>query len=176
MSRIAHEGEHAIEALAEYARGTAADPGGIERHLAGCEACRLELKIVRALAAASPEPLTDIERRAAYRSFESRRAGGRRIRPAWRARTWRAAAGIAILLTSVGVWRAVDRVPASEWNPQAALDGFRRDLDELGMDAGDVRAVLGAGLLDDPELGGPWAASEAAEAGAAARMPWEGER
>jgi len=182
MNRNAHESDHPIDVLAEYARGTATDAEDIERHLAVCEVCRLELEIVRALAAESQAPLTDIERRAVYRSFEARRADARRTRlrreprPGWLAVTWRAAAGIALLLTSVGVWRIVDgEAPAGEWNPQVALEGFRQDLDELGMDGGEVRAVLGVGLLEDPGVGGPWVGSEAVEPGDA-RPPWEEER
>lgn len=168
--------DHPVDALAEYARGTVDDADGIERHLAVCGACRLELEIVRALAADAPAPLTDIERRAVYRSFEARRRTAPSPRRAWLAATWRVAAGAAILLTSVGVWSVVNggsRV--SEWNPEAALEGFRRDLADLDVAEGDVRAVLGAGLLDDPGAGVPWDGFEATDPGDV-RPPWEEDR
>jgi len=170
------QSDHPVDALPDYARGTAADADSIERHLAGCEACRVELEILRALAAADPAPLTDIERRAAYRSFESRRSTGGRARKPWLDATWRAAAGIALLLTSVGVWRAVGSgASAPEWNPEAALEGFVEDLADLDLPDREVRAVLGVGLLDDPDAAGPWDGLETAEP-AEIRLPWEEER
>lgn len=176
MNRNAPRSDHPADALAEYARGTAADAEAIERHLAVCEACRVELEIVRALASDAPAPLTDIERRAVYRSFESRRRRAHRPRPAWLAATWRVAAGIALVLTSAGVWSVVDGGPTvSEWNPEAALEGFRRDLADLDVAEGDVRAVLGVGLLDDPGAGVPWGGFEATDRGEV-RPPWEEER
>lgn len=173
MSPHGRETGHPVDALVDYARGAAADAEGIERHLAGCETCRVELEIVRALAAAAPAPLTDIERRTAYRSFEARRTAVPRGRTPWLGATWRVAAGIVVLLTSAGVWRAVDGgSPVTEWNPDAALEGFVEDLADLDVSDREVSAVLGVGLLDDPA--GPWVALEGG--GSDAGIPWEEER
>lgn len=169
-----HGSGHPVDALVELAHGAAADAQGVERHLAECESCRLELEIVRALSADTPAPLTDIERRMAYRSFEARRRRARPARASGLAAAWRVAAAIAVLLTSVGVWRAVDGGPrATEWDPDAALEGFAEDLAALDVSDREVSAVLGAGLLGDP--GVAWL--ERDDAGSdETDVPWEEER
>jgi hypothetical protein len=129
---------------------------------------------LRALADGAPSRLTDIERLAAYRAFESRRtvASGARSGASWLTITWRAAAGIALILTSAAVWRAVGGgAPASEWNPGPALEGFVEDLADLDVRGREVGALLGAGLLDDPAPGA-WEGPENGEGGELA-VPWE---
>lgn len=177
MSANGPRADHPVDELPSYARGTASRAEEIARHLDGCAACRAELEIVRALADAVPAPLTDIERRAVYRAFEARRTAaapataGRRA--PWLTATWRAAAAVALVLTGVGVWRAVEAGRAAPgWNPDRAVADLVRDVADLEVGAGEVRAALGGGLLDEPGLvGRAWDGLDRE-----VPIPWEEER
>jgi len=158
MSDSSLRTDHPVDELPAYVRGSARDAVEIERHLASCETCRAELAILRALAHSGPAPLSDVERERARRAVEARTASpGRGSRPhPWLALTWRAAAGIALLLTSVGVWRVVQQGRAGDWDPAAALDGWQEEVAGLELEPADVRLALGLGILDDPGLEPSW--------------------
>lgn len=158
MSVSLHD-SHPVDALPEYARGVADDPGSIERHLAECASCRAELELVRALSEAAPGSLSDVERERVWRGFETRRraVSGRRrgsppatgpAGPAWLRVTWRAAAAIALLLGGLGVWQVRSGTDSTDWSPELALEGWEEELAELDVPAGEVR--LAFGLRDDP--------------------------
>jgi len=162
--------EHPVDELPEYARETSEDPGAIERHLIECESCRVELEILRALEGSGPAPLSDLERKRVYGEFEARRVPGfgRKAGRRWLAATWRIAATIALLLTSVGVWQVLESGgAASDWSPELALKGWSEDLADLDIGPRDVRLAFGAGLVEevqwddlegvDPyDVYGPW--------------------
>jgi hypothetical protein len=177
-----HDG-HPVDVLPDHARGASPDPEAVERHLDGCESCRLELEILMALRSSGPAPMSDIERESTYRRIRACRAapagalpGGRTGSSPWLATLWRAAAGIALLLTSVAVWQLVRSGPrTTEWDPDAALVGWAEDLEEFDLGAGDVRLALGLGSLDDLNGGLAW---EELGGGDAADLvtPWEVER
>ncbi|MDH3732741.1 MAG: zf-HC2 domain-containing protein [Gemmatimonadota bacterium] len=165
--------DHPNDLLPGYARGEASSSEEIERHLGGCESCRLEVELLRALAA-PVEAMSDIERRRVYQTFEGRRLAGGGGRPgsAWLRASWRAAAGIALVLTSVGVLRVVQIGSTVDWDPDAALAGFVDDLADLDLSEGEVRMALGVGLIDDPTLDVPWDEADVGEL----VLPWEQER
>ena len=176
MSRVSTPSDCPVDALPDYVRGASPESEAIERHLADCEACRTELEILRALGSSGPDSLTDVERQRAYRGFEQRRArlegargGGHRP---WLVRTWRAAAAIAVLLTSVGVWRVVQQAEmGADWNPEIALEGWAEDLADLEVAPGDVQMAFGSAAVSEPgwdELEGPDPYDLAA--------PWEEDR
>lgn len=179
--------DHPVDALPDVLRGRRADAAAIERHLSGCASCRSELDVLRALAGSAPAPLSDLERERLHGAIESRRAagdrrpgggaGGRPGDPAgphpWLAWTWRAAAGIALVLMSIGVLRVVQEGATPDWDPGLALDGWGREVADLGLDPADVRLALGVGILDDPTLGLPLDEAGADLEGMA--LPWEEE-
>lgn len=173
MSESSLHTEHPVDELPDYARGVASDAARIERHLAGCDDCRAELGLLRALGASGPPPLSDMERERVRRAVQERRgAARRRTGPhPWLALTWRVAAAIALLLTSVGVWRVVQEGSATDWDPGLALDGWGEEVAELGLEAGDVRLALGVGILDDAGLEPSWDGSDLEEL----MLPWDQE-
>lgn len=153
MSEISLYSDHPTDVLPEYVRGRAESPESIERHLAGCETCRAEVEILRALAESPVAPMTGAEREFAYQRFARRRreAGG------WLAAAWKIAAAIALLLTGVGVWQVVRTGGGSaEWNPQVVLDAWEEDLADLQPDVGELRLALGFVTLDGEMLDVPW--------------------
>ncbi|MCG8469814.1 MAG: zf-HC2 domain-containing protein [Gemmatimonadetes bacterium] len=159
MSETGLRDDHPVDALPDYVRGGVADPAELEAHLAECEACRVEVEVLRALEDSDPAPLSDVERRRVYHGFEKRRAAGgapRRpafvapsggpttVGPRWLTATWRAAATIALLLTGIGVWQVVQRgETATDWSPELALEGWGRDLAELDVEPNAVRMAFG---------------------------------
>ncbi len=150
MSRSDVRGDHPIDALPDYVRGGAVETGSIERHLAGCESCRVELEVLRAVHGSGPAALSDMERQRAYRSFEARRTAPDSSGSRWLWSTWRAAAAIALLLTGVGVWQVVDRGErVSDWSPELALDGWTADLVELDIGPGAVGLAFGYDTADE---------------------------
>jgi anti-sigma factor RsiW len=156
---------HATDRLPEYVRGRLSDDerADVEAHLASCPACGEELQILEALRAA-PEPR--LEAAEAERLYTPLPPPGR---TAWRSGVWRAAAGIAVVLTSYAVWLA-SRTGAEvdgTWSADEALAGWETDIAELRPDEMDLRAALGGvgapawlelegGTLNDlDELDGP---------------------
>lgn len=168
MSSIDMRGDHPIDALPDYVRGAATETDALERHLAQCESCRVELEVVRALHESGPTPLSDLERQRVYRAFDVQRmetaAGG----PRWLRTTWRAAATIALLLTGVGVWQFVQNgEAATDWSPELALEGWSDDLADLNIGLGAVQLAFGVGTeneipwddlegVDPFDLATPW--------------------
>ena len=173
MSEQSVNTEHPTDRLPEYVRGVAPDGRAIERHLEQCETCTLEVEMLRALAAPVDE-LSDVERLRTYRAFEARRTALRPARPGsmWLRASWRAAAGVALVLTSIGVWQVVQTGRAGEWNPDAAIEGFAEDLADLELSDGELRMALGVGLVDDPTLDVPWDAGDVD----GLDLPWEAGR
>ncbi|MDX1577872.1 MAG: zf-HC2 domain-containing protein [Gemmatimonadota bacterium] len=153
MDRRSPDTDHPVDALPEYARGIATDARSVERHLESCEDCRAELEILRMLHTAEPAPLDDIERQRIYRSFEERRGSagrGARGSGAWLRTTWRVAAAVAVLLTSVGVWQVARQAGGStDWSPELALEGWQRDLADLEIGPSEIRVAFGVGRLDE---------------------------
>lgn len=166
--------DHPVDVLPDYVRGGIANEAEIERHLAECETCRAEVEVLRVLARPITTPLSDVEAARVYREFESRRTGPDPVAPPprWLRTTWRAAAGIAVLLTSVGVWRVVQVGSTSDWDPEAAIKGWEQDLAGLELSAGDLRLALGVVFVDDfaPDLG--WDGLEDVDLGEI-EVPWE---
>lgn len=162
--------DHPVDALPEYVRGDSPDAHAIERHLAACETCRLEVEVLTALRESRPSPLSDIEIERTYRGFAARRLVAR---PAWLVTAWRVAAGVALLLTSVAVVRVVQERSPADWDPDAAIQGWVEDLADLDLPAPEMRLALGVSLLDDAALGLPWEDLEDVEVG---ELPWENER
>jgi len=168
MSSFDVQDGHPTDALPEYARGVATETAALERHLAVCEACRVELEVLRALHESGPTPLSDLERQRVYRSFEAKRARTTVRALQWRPATWKAAASLTLLLGSVGVWQAVQgREESADWSPELALDGWSEDLADLDVGPGAVRLAFGVGTGDeilwealdgvDPyDLAAPW--------------------
>jgi len=137
---------HATDRLPEYVRGRLSDDerADVEAHLATCPACGGELQILETLLAA-PEPrLEPSEMERLYTPLPS--PG----RTAWRAGVWRAAAGIAVVLTSYAVWLAsrTDGEVDGTWSADEALAGWETDLAELHPGEMELRAALGG-------VGGP---------------------
>jgi len=162
--------DHPVDVLPEYVRGDCPDAHAIERHLEECESCRLEVEVLAALQAARPLPLSDIEIEKTYRGFETRR---RSSPPHWQATAWRVAAGVALLLTSVGVVRIVQERSPADWNPDVAIQGWVEELADLDLPAPEMRLALGVSLLDDAGLGLPWDDLEDVDLG---DLPWENQR
>lgn len=185
MSGISLHNDHPVDELPDYVLGRASDAEAIESHLARCETCRVEVEVIRALGDSGPAPLSAEERKRLFEAFSERRmvAGSiREIGPSrprkasatrqgglpWRTTMWRAAASIAFLLTSIGVWQTVQNRPgSSDWSPDLALEGWGRDLVELDIGPADVRVALGLDVVDqiawedlegfDPyEVQAPW--------------------
>jgi len=170
MSESSLHTDHPVDELPEYVRGDACDAARIEGHLAVCDDCRAELALLRALGGSGPPPLSDVERERVRRGVQARRGASRRMGPhPWLAVTWRVAAGIALLLTSVGVWRVVQQGSATDWDPGLALDGWGEEVAELGLEAGDVRLALGVGILDDAGAEPSWDGSDLEEL----MLPWD---
>ncbi len=154
MSDISLHADHPVDELPDYVRGCAPDAEAIDRHLVQCETCRAEVEVLRALVDSGPELLSDVERQRVFRAFDERRAtpvsATGPVNPRWISRTWRVAATIALLLTGIGVWRVVQSRPAaSDWSPELALEGWRRDLAELEIGPGDVRVAFGFDVADE---------------------------
>lgn len=180
MNGSSLQAEHPIDELPAYVRGAASDPRDIARHVASCPSCRLEVEILRALEGSDAADLTDVERARVYRAFEARRRmgvgsahGG--ATPSFLRVTWRVAAGLALLLTSVGVWQVVQRgqEEVSDWNPEVALEGFAEDLAGLEVPDREVRMAFGVSVLDETGIETPWVGLE--DVGEL-QTPWEGER
>jgi hypothetical protein len=172
MSEISLHTDHPTDALPDYARGRADNPEAIERHLAECEACCVELEILRALADAPVAEMTAAEREYAYQRFAQRRrdTGG------WLSATWKIAAAIALLLTGVGVWQVFKTGgDASDWNPQLVLDAWEEDLADLQPGVGEVQLALGFVSLDGEQFGVPWEEMEGIDPIDLA-APWEEDR
>jgi hypothetical protein len=74
---------------------------------------------------------------------------------------------------SIGVLRVVQEGAAPDWDPGLALDGWGQEVADLGLEAGEVRLALGAGILDDPTLDLPL--EEAAARLEDLTFPWEEE-
>jgi len=175
MSSESLQPDHPVDVLPDYVRGDVANTAEIERHLAACETCRAEVEILRVLTRPVATSLSDVEAARVYREFESRRvvAGIDRAAPPprWLRTTWRAAAGIAVLLTSVGVWRVVQVGATSDWDPDAAIEGWEQDLAGLELSVGELRLALGVVFVDDAsDLG--WDGLETVDVGAI-EVPWE---
>lgn len=172
MSEISLHADHPTDALPDYARGRVESPEAIELHLSGCEACRMELEILQALADSPVAGMTGPEREYAYRRFAQRRreTGG------WLAATWKVAASIALLLTSVGVWQ-VFKIggEAEEWDPQLVIDAWEEDLADLQPGLGEVQLALGFVSLDSEGFGVPWDEMEGIDPIDLA-APWEEDR
>ncbi len=187
MSEISLQADHPTDTLPDYVRGRAADADEIERHLAGCEQCRLELEILRALADRSFPGLSEAEREGAFAGVSPPApspAGGGPAHggPAlaasggWLSVAWKVAAAIALLLTGVGVWQVV-RVggeAGAGWDPQFAIDAWEVDLAALEPAPGEIRLALGIGLLDEP-MGVSWDDLEGVDPTELA-VPWEEDR
>lgn len=174
--------DHPVDALPEYVRGKASNAQDIERHLAECESCSLDVEVLMALRDAGPPPLSDIEIERTHRRFEARRlacaadtggSAGPGRSGAWLTPAWRVAAGIALLLTSVGVLRVVQGDSSTDWDPDVAIEGWLEELADLDLPAPELRLALGVSLLDDPVLGLPWGDLEEIDMG---ELPWESER
>jgi anti-sigma factor RsiW len=165
--------EHPTDWLPEYARGQVPDADEIERHLAACPRCREELELLRALAGAVPETMSEAERELVYSRIRERR----RVSGSWLAGAWKVAAAIALVLSGVGIWQIVVAGEASgEWNPAMAMSGWEEEIEDLGVEDGDVLLALAytpdrrevmwedlTGLepeelenLDPDQLVGPW--------------------
>lgn len=170
MSGMSLQDDHPIDDLPDYVAGAASDAASIEAHLDECEACQVEVEVLRALRESGPE-LSDIERQRVYQGFEARRAASRPSgNPRWLTTTWRAAAAIAVLLTSVGVWQVVQSgsAPGAVWDPQVALDAWSEDLAEFDIEPGAVQAAFGFAALDEVL----WDDLEGVDL-AEVRAPWE---
>jgi hypothetical protein len=174
MKQVNSQTDHPTDALPDYARGRAESPDAIERHLAGCETCRAELEILRALADAPVEDMTAIEREDVYRGFARRRATG----GGWKVATWRIAAAIALLLTGVGVWQIFKTSQgAGGWDPQIVIEAWEEDLVDLQLPPGEVRLALGFDGPTEEGLGVPWEELEAVDFDPLEMAaPWEEDR
>jgi anti-sigma factor RsiW len=176
MSSQSLHTDHPVDALPEYVRGDVANKAEIEEHLAGCETCRAEVEVLRLLARPVATPLSDVESVRVYREFESRRiAAGPDLAapgPPWLRATWRAAAAIALLLTSVGVLRIVQVGSTADWDPQVALDGWAEDLADIELSAGELRVAFGVGPVNGVALDLGWDGLEAVDMGEI-EVPWE---
>ncbi len=152
--------DHPVDVLPEYVRGGFAGAEDVERHLDGCESCRLEVEVLRALAEPIGSALSDMERARTYRAITARRGipSGGTAGSAWLRATWRVAAAVALLLTSVGVLRVVQAGGAADWDPDLAMEGWTQELADIELTDGEMRMALGAGLIDEPLLD-PWAAA-----------------
>ncbi len=186
MSEISLQADHPTDALPDYVRGRAPDAEEIERHLAGCEACRLELEILRALADRSFPGLSEAERERVFAAVSApgppAGSGGPARGPAlaasggWLSVAWKAAAAIALLLTGLGVWQVV-RVggeAGAGWDPQLAIDAWEVDLAALEPAPGEIRLALGLGPLDET-IGMSWDDLEGVDPTELA-VPWEEDR
>lgn len=172
MSESSLHADHPTDALPEYARGRTESPEAIELHLSGCEACRMELEILRALADSPVAGMTAPEREFAYQRFTQRHrdTGG------WLAATWKVAAAIALLLTSVGVWQVFRTGgEVEEWNPQLVIDAWEEDLADLQPGLGEVQLALGSVSLDGELFGVRWDEMEGIDPIDLA-APWEEDR
>lgn len=178
MSDLSNHAEHPLDDLPEYVRGESANGPEIDRHLDRCESCRTEVEILRVLSEPPAQALSEADAERVYRSFETRRLADLTARgtpgPRWLRVSWRLAAGFAVLLTSVGVWRVVQTGSASGWDPDVAVEGFVQDLAGIDLSAGEVRLALGVGLAD-PELDPVWDAVGEGDVEELA-VPWETDR
>jgi hypothetical protein len=158
MESVTLQTDHPVDVLPEYIRGGFSGAEEVERHIAGCESCRLEVEMLRALAEPIESPLSDLERARTFRTITARRGvrSGGTAGSAWLRATWRIAAAVALLLTSVGVWRVVQAGGASDWDPDLAMEGWTQELADIELTDGELRMALGAGIIDDPSLD-PWA-------------------
>ncbi len=184
MSEISLQADHPTDTLPDYVRGRAADAEEIERHLAACEECRLELEILRALADSSITGLNEAEREGVFARVPppppAARGPGRA--PAlgtsggWLSAAWKIAAAIALLLTGVGVWQVarVGGEAGAGWDPQFAIDAWEVDLAALEPGPGEIQLALGTGLLDDP-IGVSWDDLEGVDP-TELSVPWEEDR
>lgn len=185
MSETRARSDHPADRLPEHARGAAseAEARAIERHVAACGRCRDELELLRTLAGSSAVTMTAEERERAFEAFQRRRravpAPGAQSRD-WRSAAWKVAAAIALVLTGAGVWRIAEIGGAGAegraWDPQAAIEGWERDLADLRPDPGAVRLALGVGGYEGTELSGPWETDVAPVDPGELRVPWEEER
>jgi anti-sigma factor RsiW len=178
MSSQSPHTDHPVDDLPDFVRGSTAHAATIESHLAGCATCRSEVALLRTLAETVGEGVSAIESERVYREFERRRREdrlpSRRAGSRWMSVTWKLAAGFAMLLTSVGVWRVVQSGSASGWDPEVAVQGFAQDLADIELSVGDLRLALGVGLVDDPALDPGWdmLETDVPEIG----VPWENDR
>lgn len=158
MNGTTPHADHPVDLLPEYVRGELPSIVDVEDHLDGCESCRREVELLRALALPLDDPLSDLERAKVYRAISAgRRApSGGTAGSAWLRATWRVAAGVALLLTSAGVWQVVQTGEAGGWDPDLAMDGWAEDLADIDLTEGELRLALGAGLIDDPSLDLVW--------------------
>lgn len=144
MSDTSPHADHPTDLLPDYVRGQVDGSETIERHLAECDACRVELEVLRALTGSQGEGMTAAEREFVYGRFARRR----RETGEWLSVTWKIAAAIALLLTGVGVWQIVRTGgETGEWDPEVALDAWEEDLADLQPGVGEVRLALGLGFV-----------------------------
>jgi len=165
--------EHPTDWLPEYARGQVPDADEIERHLLACPECREELELLRVLAETSPETMSEAERDLVYGRIRERR----RMAGSWLAGAWKVAAAIALVVSGLGVWQiVVAGESGGDWNPAMAMSGWEEEIQDLGVEDGDVILALAytpdgrdvmwedlTGLepeelenLDPEQLVGPW--------------------
>lgn len=158
MDSVTVQTDHPVDVLPEYVRGGFSGAEAVERHLAGCETCRLEVEMLRALAAPIDSALSDLERARTYRAIAAQREvrSGGTAGSTWLRATWRIAAAVALLLTSVGVLRVVQAGGATDWDPDLAMEGWTQELADIELTDGEMRMALGAGFFDDPAFD-PWA-------------------
>lgn len=164
-------GAHPTDRLPEYVRGGLEHPAPVEAHLASCDRCRGEVRVLRALASADPalepEERERVWRRvAAAASSPGRAAAGTtgldRAEPPssrtgatrWSTAVWRTAAAAALVMLGVGVWQ-VNRQAGAAWEPTAALRGWERDLEAVRPAPEDVRMALGYGEPSAAPWGDP---------------------
>jgi anti-sigma factor RsiW len=160
---------HPTDVLPEFVRGTAPGRQQIERHLAECPDCRAEVEILRALADPGIEGLTTGERELAFGELRRRQAIERSPLTA----VWKVAAGIALLLGSVGVWQTVQSsAGAPQWSPAAAVEAWEDDLSELDPQLDEVMLALGYQSESNTEL---WEAFDEVDPGELVG-PWEEEK
>ena len=173
--------DHPVDALPDFVRGSVSDAGEIERHLRDCASCREEVAILRALARPAVGMTADESARV-WSGFASARATPLGAGPAtgrrssWISAAWKIAAGFALLFTSVGVWRIVQAGSTTEWNPDAALDGWAEEVADLELSRGELRLVLGMGLLDEIALEDGWTMGLSPTDVDELTVPWEEER
>lgn len=172
--------DHPVDALPEFVRGSASETAEVERHLRGCAACREEVAILRAFARRD-DGMTSDESERVWAGFASALAapGGASPtagRPVWISVAWKVVAGLALVFTSVGVWRVVQTGAPAEWNPDAALDGWADEVADVQLSRGELRLALGSGLLDEISLEGGWTLGLSPADVDELAVPWEEER
>ncbi|MDX1396740.1 MAG: zf-HC2 domain-containing protein [Gemmatimonadota bacterium] len=173
--------DHPVDALPDFVRGRASDAAEIQHHLHGCESCREEVALLRALAGTAAAMTAEESARvwsglaaARVATVEASPEAGRRS--TWLSVAWKVAAGFALLFTSVGVWRIVQTGSTPEWNPDAALDGWAEEVADVELSRGELRLVLGTGLLDDIALDEGWTMGLSPGDVDELTVPWEEER